>query len=151
MAEPIKSRGGRDITVGQLHEDFIARCRAKNLSLRTIEWYGFKLGAFVDWCRDHEVFKVSQLDTGVLSDFLAAEQARGISENTLRSAAQALKTLCRFGYKRRDMPDIITGQFELPKVPEVLIPTFTDEQLQNLLAAPNLRTWIGIRDRGWRP
>lgn len=71
----------------------------------------------------------------------------GISENTLRTTAQSLKTFCRFGHQRREMPDIITGQFEMPKVPEVLIPTFTDEQLKSLLGAPNPRKWVGIRDR----
>lgn len=47
MAEP-KSRGGRDITVERLVEDFLAHCRAKNLSPRTVEWYGFKYRAFVE-------------------------------------------------------------------------------------------------------
>jgi site-specific recombinase XerD len=32
-------------------------------------------------------------------------------------------------------------------VPTTIIPTFSDEQLQALLAVPDKRTWLGIRDR----
>jgi integrase/recombinase XerD len=147
MAEPIRSRETSDITIGQLWEEFLARCRAKNLSATTIEWYGFKLGKFVDWCEERGILTASQLDTIDLEDFVAAEKARGISANSLRGTAQILKTLCRFGYRRKIMTDIITGQFEMPKAPEVLIEIFTDEQLHALLGAPNVRTWNGIRDR----
>lgn len=147
MAEPIRSRDGRNITVEQLVEDFLAHCRAKNLSARTVEWYEYKYGAFVDWCRVQGIFKAAELDTADLEDYLAAEKARGISENTLRGSAQILKTLCRFGHRRREMGDIITGLFAMPKTPQVLIQTLNDEQLRALLEAPNLRSWKGIRDR----
>lgn len=147
MAEPIRSRESRDITVEQLWEDYLAHCRAKNLSPRTIEWYEFKLGKFADWCGERGIFKASQLDTVDLEDYLAVEKARGIRPNSLRGTAQTLKTLCRFGFRRRFMADIITGQFEMPKAPQVLIETFTDDQLHALLDAPDARTWNGIRDR----
>jgi len=45
------------------------------------------------------------------------------------------------------MADIVTGQLEMPKVPEVLIETFTDDQLAKLMAAPDRRSWFGVRDR----
>lgn len=147
MAEPTRTRDGRNITVEQLVEDFLAHCRAKNLSTRTIEWYGYKYGAFIDWCRERGIFKAAELETADLEEFVATERARGISENTVKGTAQILKTLCRFGYRRKEMGDIITDQFVMPKTPQVLIETFTDDQLQALLEAPNLRTWKGIRDR----
>jgi hypothetical protein len=34
-----RSRAARDVSVNDLREEFLARCRAKNLSDRTIEWY----------------------------------------------------------------------------------------------------------------
>lgn len=36
---------------------------------------------------------------------------------------------------------------ELARVPRTIVPTFSEEQLQGLLAAPDRRTWVGIRDR----
>jgi integrase/recombinase XerD len=35
----------------------------------------------------------------------------------------------------------------MPRVPKTIIPTFSDGQLQALLAVPDKRTWLGIRDR----
>jgi integrase/recombinase XerD len=37
--------------------------------------------------------------------------------------------------------------FSLPKVPQAIIHTFTDDQLHALLAAPDQRRWVGARDR----
>lgn len=45
------------------------------------------------------------------------------------------------------IPEDITTRFELPRVPRTIVPTFSDEQLQGVLAAPDRRTWVGIRDR----
>lgn len=57
------------------------------------------------------------------------------------------KTPCRLGFRLGYIPEDITGYFEMPRVPKTIIPTFSDGQLQALLAVPDKRTWVGIRDR----
>ena len=44
------------------------------------------------------------------------------------------------------LPEDITKDFQMPRVPKTIVPTLTDEQLQALLAAPDRRTWAGTRD-----
>ncbi|MGH2572607.1 MAG: tyrosine-type recombinase/integrase [Actinomycetota bacterium] len=61
--------------------------------------------------------------------------------------AQVLKTLCRLGHRMGYIPEDITAGFEMPRVPKTIVATFTDEQLQALLGAPDRRSWVGIRDR----
>jgi integrase/recombinase XerD len=72
---------------------------------------------------------------------------QGFAPNTVHGYAQVLKTLCRLGHRMGYIPEDITTSFELPRVPRTIVPTFSDEQLQGLLAAPDRRTWTGIRDR----
>jgi len=69
---------------------------------------------------------------------------RGFAANTVHGYAQVVRTLCqhRLGYITED----ITSGFEMPRVPRTIIPTFTDAQLEALLAAPDKRTWVSIRD-----
>jgi len=43
-------------------------------------------------------------------------------------------------------PEDITRGFQLPRVPKTIVPTFTDRHLEALLAVPDRRTWVGIRD-----
>lgn len=148
MPKPVRSRQDAAlITLHDLCDDFIARCHAKNLSPRTIEWYDMRIRRFTRWCEDNGITMARRLTTEVLEDYLTAEASRDISPNTVHSMAQMVKTLCRFGHKRGYMADIITGQFEMPKVPEVLIETFSDDQLRTLLNTPNSRRWTGVRDR----
>jgi integrase/recombinase XerD len=45
------------------------------------------------------------------------------------------------------IPEDISADFAMPRVPKTIVSTFTDEQLQALLAAPDRRSWVGIRDR----
>lgn len=44
---PVAAREG---TIADLIEEFLDRCRAKNLSVRTIEWYEDRTRRFSDWC-----------------------------------------------------------------------------------------------------
>jgi hypothetical protein len=45
------------------------------------------------------------------------------------------------------IPEDVTTRFELPRVSRTIVPTFSDEKLHGMLAAPDRRTWVGIRDR----
>jgi site-specific recombinase XerD len=108
---------------------------------------GFKLTGFTRLCSGEGITQAGALTSRDLERFLASEQARGISDNSVRTAAQVLKTFCRFAHRRGEMPDIITGHFEMPKATDVLIETFTDEQLAALMGAPSSKSWYGVRDR----
>jgi len=71
----------------------------------------------------------------------------GAAPYTVRGTAQTLKSLARFGFRKGHIPTEITKDFTLPKVPQVIVQTFSDEQLRILLAAPDQRRWVGVRDR----
>jgi integrase/recombinase XerD len=73
--------------------------------------------------------------------------SRGLAPQTVRGFAQIAKTLCRFGHSKGLIPDEIAHDLEMPRVPQTIIETFTDDQLEALLSAPDGRRWIGIRDR----
>jgi hypothetical protein len=69
---------------------------------------------------------------------------RVFAPNTVHGYAQ-LKTLCRLGHRLGYIPDDITTGFEMPRVPKTIVPTFSDEQLHELLAVP------GPTDLGGHP
>lgn len=92
------------------------------------------------------------IDLVLVSDLTRREDARFVDTHpgslALRDAgAQVLKTLCRLGHRLGYIPEDITTDFEMPRVPKTIVPTFSDEQLQALLAVPARRTWVGTRDR----
>lgn len=137
----------REASIEDLREAFLANASAKNLAVRSIEWYERHTAGLRDWCNARGIDAVVQLGASHLDDYLLSLRACGAADHTVRGAAQVAKTLARFGYRRGYLPEEITRDFSLPKVAQTIIVTFTDEQLHALLDAPDQRRWVGVRDR----
>jgi integrase/recombinase XerD len=148
MARPAgRPRAVREASVYDLREEFLARCRAKNLSDRTMEWYEDRTLQLCDLWTARGAALASELTVEHVEDALVDLRERGLAPQTVRGFAQIAKTLCRFGHRKGLIPDEIAHDLEMPRVPQTIIETFTDDQLEALLSAPDRRRWIGIRDR----
>ncbi|MEX2556099.1 MAG: tyrosine-type recombinase/integrase [Actinomycetota bacterium] len=55
--------------------------------------------------------------------------------------------MARFGYRNGYLDEEISRDIELPKVPQMIIATLTDEHLRNLFDVVDQRRWTGIRNR----
>jgi integrase/recombinase XerD len=133
-------------TIADLREEFLNRCRAKNLSARTIEWYEDRTRRFSDWCLERGILKAQDLTTEDLEAFVLSIQAGPYKPQTVKGFAQIAKTV-RYGHRKGLIPNELTRDFEMPKVPQTIIETFSDEQLEALINQPDQRRWKGIRDR----
>ena len=148
MVRPIgRPMARKTVTLEDLREEFLAHCEARNLSGRTVEWYADRTRRFTDWCASQGITAPSDLRWTDLEQFVLDRRRQGFAPNTVHGYAQVLKTLCRQGHRMGYIPEDITTRFELPRVPRTIVPTFSDEQLQGVLAVPDRRTWVGIRDR----
>lgn len=148
MARPVGNvYAPHETTIEDLRQEFLARCRAKNLAVRTIEWYDRHTLGFERWCSGQGLEFAHDLRGSHLDDFLVSLHETGVSPHTVRGAAQTIKALSRFGFRKEYIPTEITKDFSMPKVPQVIIETFSDEQLRALLTAPDQRRWVGLRDR----
>lgn len=146
MARPRSART-TEATVADLRDEFLDRCRAKNLSVRTMEWYGDRTCRFTDWCLERGILRARDLTVDDLEDFVLSLQAGPYKPQTVRGFAQVAKTLARYGHRKGLIPDDLTSDFEMPKVPKTIIETFSDPQLEALVDQPDQRQWKGLRDR----
>jgi integrase/recombinase XerD len=133
--------------VDDLRQEFLASRRAMNLSDRTVEWYEDKTRRFVQWSLKAGATEAASLTASHLDAFLIEVKDRGYAPQTVRGFAQVVKTLCRFAHRRGFIAHDLALGLEMPKVPRRIIETFTDDQLATLFAAPDMRRWIGVRDR----
>jgi site-specific recombinase XerC len=148
MVRPVgRPMARKAISLEDLREEFLAHCEARNLSGRTVEWYDDRTRRFTDWCATQGIDSPLDLHWSNLERFVLHCRRQGFAPNTVHGYAQVLKTLCRQGHRMGYIPEDITTHFEMPRVPATIIPTFSDEQLQALLAVPDRRTWVGTRDR----
>ncbi len=148
MVRPVgRPMARKPVTLEDLRQEFLAHCESRNLSGRTLDWYDDRTRRFADWCTTQGIVSPSDLGLSDLERFVLHCRRQGFAPNTVHGYAQVLKTLCRLGHRLGYIPEDITGYFEMPRVPKTIVATFSDGQLQALLAVPDKRTWLGIRDR----
>lgn len=148
MARPLgNAYAYREPTLDDLREEFLARAHAKNLAPRTIEWYERHTASFRDWCTALGIIAAAELRSSDLDDYLVTLHAGGAAPHTVHGAGQVVKSVARFGFRKGYFAEEISRDFTLPKVPEIIIATFSDDQLRALFEAVDQRRWTGIRDR----
>jgi len=120
---PLDNRGQKAHHAGDLREEFLAHCEARNLSGKTVEWYDDRTRRFADWCATQGIDSPTDLRWPDLEQFVLHCRRQGSAPNTVHGQAQVLKTLCRLGHRLGYIPEDITSGFEMPRVPRTIIPT----------------------------
>jgi integrase/recombinase XerD len=117
----------------------------RGLAKNTIESYARDIGAFVGFLETKGVKKesVSRED---ISDYLASLSKQGISRSSQARALSALRGF--FGYLRDEslLADAPTDDVAAPKQSRPLPVVLTFEEIERLLAAPDIKTHRGLRD-----
>lgn len=75
---------------------FIHACRSRNLAQGTIEFYGKKLQAFVQFCTDLAITNVSQISPETIRNFLIYLEARQHKPAGIHCYYRALKTFLKW-------------------------------------------------------
>ena len=118
-----------------LIEGFKLYNSCKGLSPKTITWYDAFLHHFAHFLRQHQhSTQISQLSISHLRAWLHHGQERGLSPYTVQGQARTLKTFFRFAQEEGYLETNIASRLKVPRAPQRIIQTFSEEQLQQLLA-----------------
>jgi integrase/recombinase XerD len=121
-----------------------ARSRLRNLSPESITWYAKCFGRGLIRYSD---VPLSQVTLTEIRGLIAEMMDVGRSAGTVNGTLQAIKTLLNWAIEEDIAigvdPRRIRGQRRTRVVPELL----TDQQILALIAAPDMRTFEGRRDR----
>jgi len=105
------------------------------LSPKTITWYDAFLRHFADFLRhNHYPTEISQLSISHLRAWLHHGQERGLCPYTVQGQSRTLKTFFRFAQEESYLETNIASRLKVPRAPKKIIQTFSEEQLQQLLA-----------------
>jgi site-specific recombinase XerD len=83
---------------------FLLARRAQNLSKGTVEFYRKKLKYFTDYCEAQAVKEITQIDAGLLRQFLLTLEARGHNPGGIHAAYRTVKTFLRWGESSKGWP-----------------------------------------------
>ncbi len=125
---------------------FLGRCKAKNLSPRTLEYYTQRHNAFLKWideCRPG--LTPEQTTPNDVRLYLSYESDRkGASLN--RHAFVSVSVLLRWLFTEEYIETDPTARIEKPKAPNKIITTFSNQQIENLINSCG-NDFVGCRDR----
>lgn len=119
----------------------------RNASPYTIKNYSNDIGQFVDYCRGQGVSSPEQVDRSLLRSYLAELNAAGYVKASIARRVAELRSfgdfLMREGMLERNPFRTISA----PRVPKRLPQYLTVAEVEAMLAAPDLSSPLGLRDR----
>lgn len=118
----------------------------KGLSRNTLDSYRSDLFAFSRWLdtRNKSLTDVHRQD--VLA-YLAARMSKGLKSRSTSRSLSCLRGLYRFLLREHRIKEDPTLRIDNPRLGRPLPDTLTESDVEKLLAAPDVSTPVGMRDR----
>jgi integrase/recombinase XerD len=118
----------------------------EGLSVNTLNSYRSDLEGFARWLgsRRRRLLSVSHEQ---VREYLSARTASGARARTSARLLSSLKRFFRYAVRADLIKSDPTALLESPKIGRSLPKTLTEEQVEELLHAPDVKTPLGLRDR----
>lgn len=125
----------KNLSVNDAYDLFIRKCRVKNLSQASIVSYENKIHPFVDYC-DGGLISAVTIDTvdGFTNHLKTEHNVNDVS------AVSYLRSVRAFLYYCMECNYMTTFKIHLPKAQKDIKETYSNEQLEKLLAKPDLNS-----------
>jgi integrase/recombinase XerD len=106
------------------------------------------LSEFAEWCSSaKKMTDVSAVTQPVISDYLAARKARGLSAASIKLIVVALKIFFRFLAGKAAITRDPTETLTLPRIERYLPETLNELQVERLIESIDTKQPLGLRDR----
>lgn len=119
----------------------------RGLSKNTISAYGSDLGRFTAHLAAHGIDDPDHVKRQDIMDYMLKLKDNRISSNSISRALVAIKMFYKFLVRERLAKDDVAGVLESPKLIRPLPDVMNIQEIDKLLAVPDVRQWKGIRDR----
>lgn len=120
------------LSLDEALQEFLTRCRVKNLSPNTIRWYEERITRAVGFWRSSGVEHLQDITPRAVRAVLEDAAARGNRATSLNATWRALHAFCQFWVKEEELMRNPVAKVDRVKEPEHL-PQVLDEQEVRLL------------------
>ncbi len=121
----------------------------RGLAKNTIDSYRMDLVKFANFLTGGAVTSLDKVKRPDITDYLMSQKDKGLTATSLSRNLVAIKMLFRYLTRERFIKEDVTSVIEAPKTWKKLPDAISLEEIESLLAAPNLKSWQGIRDRAF--
>ena len=119
----------------------------KGLSKNTVSSYKTDLIHFIDHLGSGGVKDIDRVKRQDIMDYLLYLKDKGLSSNSISRALVAIKMFYRFLIQERLTKEDVAGILESPRLIRPLPNVLGLHEIDKLLDAPDLKDWMGIRDK----
>ena len=119
----------------------------RGLSANTRIGYGHDLAEFLDFLARRGRAGIQETQRRDILDFLMAGKQKGLAAASLARRLVAIKVFFRHLASEGLLATNVADAMESPRLWKILPPTLSVEEVERLLAAPNVATPRGLRDR----
>lgn len=142
--EQIRMNKSKNLSVEDAYELFIRKCKVKNLSESSIVSYKNKIQPFVEHCKDMKISMVTINTIDEFTNYLKTEH----NVNDI-SVASYLRSVRAFLYYCMECNYMTTFKIHLPKAQKEIKETYSNEQLEKLLAKPDMNSCTFTEFKTW--
>ncbi len=119
----------------------------KGLSKNTVASYRTDLVHFIGHFEKIGVKDIDRIKRQDITDYMLGLKEKGLSSNSISRALVAIKMFYRFLVQEHFIKDDIAGIIESPKLIRPLPNVMGMQDVERLLDSPDLRDWMGVRDK----
>ncbi|MDP3791176.1 MAG: site-specific tyrosine recombinase XerD [Candidatus Omnitrophota bacterium] len=119
----------------------------RGLSKNTIASYRTDLASFSGYFDSKGLNSIENIKRDNITNYLLHLKDKGLSGNSVSRALVAIKMFYKFLAQEHFIKDNVAGVLESPKLIRPLPNVLNISEVERLLAAPDLRDWMGIRDK----
>ena len=119
----------------------------RGLAANTRSAYRNDLAQFADFLRHRGIQHLNAAQRQHVTEYLLHRRKGGLSARSLSRHLAAIRMFCRFLFREKLLAADVTQTIDSPKLWRTLPHTLDYEEIGRLLAAPDTRTRLGVRDR----
>lgn len=119
----------------------------KALARNSLDAYRSDLVFYGDYLEKKKISDISKVKRKDIVNFMMKRKNEGLSVTSISRNLVAIKIFHRFLLRERHIKEDITSVLDSPKIWKKLPSFLTYQEVEKLLAAPNLRKETGVRDK----
>lgn len=131
-----------------LAEEFIFNCQCRKLSEKTIHNYKLQLGYLLDYLsKEHDVTELEKVKPQMIKQYMLSMQKKGRKPQYINDLLKVYKCFFRYLFEESYTDVVITERIRNVKEPKVIIKTFSDEEVKDMVNYYSGRDYLSVRNK----
>ena len=127
-------------------EPFLMECRLRGLSPQTVDWYAVTVGPFLRYAVSVGCGRTDEVQEANVRAFIAEQQAR-VQAGRVNQYRRALRAFFEWALEEGYVALNPAARLRKLREPKKLIATFSEADVERLVAQPDTSTFVGLRDQ----